>query len=136
MAIFNFRRATINPVAILMGAVGGAIETVLGSDDIPVPNAEVPTIRREVEARVEKIVRNEVAPQIEHLANAEPWYRSRVTLGAIISSVCAAIAIFTGTAIGAEDQALAVEIIAGVGVLAGNAFTAYGRWVAKKPIGR
>ena len=75
-----------------------------------------------------------VAPQIIHAANAEPWYRSRVTIGAIVS-----IAIPLLGAIGITSDVIDADqltaLIVAAGSLIGGIITLYGRWKAKTPIG-
>ena len=125
----------LNPIAVILGAVGGAVETVLGMDDIPVPNSQAPVIARQVQERVEAVVRREVAPQIEHLTNSEPWYRSRVTWGVIVSMGSSALGI-AGLSVDSADSAMLVEMGMAAGAFIGGAITIYGRWRARKPIGR
>ena len=76
-----------------------------------------------------------VAPQLEHATNAEPWYRSRVTIGAIVSIAIPLLgaAGISGDVIDA-DQLTALLVAAGA--LIGGIITLYGRWAARAPIGR
>jgi hypothetical protein len=76
-----------------------------------------------------------VTPLVDHAANAEPWYRSRVTIGAIVS-----IAIPVLGALGVSADVLDADqltaMLTAAGALVGGALTLYGRWKAKRPIGR
>lgn len=82
-----------------------------------------------------------VTPFIVHATNQEPWYQSRVTIGAIVA-VAGGIAGMAGYTLDAEDQAYWVDSISqgiqlgtSVAALVGGALAWYGRWRAKKPIG-
>lgn len=73
-------------------------------------------------------------PEAVHEANAEPWYQSRVTWGAIIAAATPAIAL-TGYALDAVDREIVVAGLTAAGAVFGAATTLYGRWKAKRPIG-
>lgn len=83
-------------------------------------------------------VAREVAPVIEHLTNNEPWYQSRVTLGALLT-VIAAVAGIWGYSFPAETQSKILDTVLAlaplIGPLVGAAVVLWGRWVARKPIG-
>lgn len=64
--------------------------------------------------------------------NSEPWYKSRVTLGAVGAILGAIGGIATAIANGATDPAVYISQIS---VIAMSVVTLYGRWVAKKAIG-
>lgn len=100
---------------------------VLRREDVPVAPHNV--------GSVAEAVAKQIAPQMAHEANAEPWYQSRVTIGALVSIGTGMLALF-GIALSPADT----ELIVGVGVAAGTAIgggiTLYGRWKAKKPIGQ
>lgn len=90
-----------------------------------------PTEGAHIASKVEKTVR----AVAEHNANQEPWYQSRVTWGAIIA-VAAGVAGIAGYTFEEEDQTQLVNgIVGGISVV-GGLITWYGRWRAKKPIGR
>lgn len=103
------------------------IKNVLLRPETPVDNEQAD--------KVAEIVANELVPVVVHNTNNEPWYQSRVTIGALVSSAAGIAGLF-GIAISPEDS----ELMIGVGVAAGTAIgglvTLYGRWVAKKPLGR
>ncbi|MEI4470909.1 hypothetical protein [Frigidibacter sp. MR17.24] len=74
-----------------------------------------------------------VAPIVAHATNAEPWYRSRVTWGAIIA-ITAPILSALGVSADVLDPDLAVSISTAVATAVGGLLTLYGRWKAKKPL--
>lgn len=80
-------------------------------------------------------VLTQVAPVVAHLTNSEPWYQSRVTLGAIIAAAAGLFGVF-GYAFPAETQGKVIELIVALGPVIGGAIALYGRWVAKKPLGQ
>lgn len=86
----------------------------------------------EIAGRAVEAVRQE--PAIRHAANAEPWYRSRVTLGAILSALAPVLGFF-GVALGPEHQEAIVALIVAIGGIVGPALTLWGRWAAKTPLG-
>lgn len=84
--------------------------------------------------RLSEQVSTELAkqPAVQHATNTEPWYQSRVTIGALA-------AIFSG--IGgvltvAETQGLsAAAMWPFLTTIGGGLFTLYGRWMATAPLG-
>lgn len=88
---------------------------------------------RDVGVVTAKVVK-EVAPIVDHLTNNEPWFRSRVTWGAIASIALPLLGAFgVSSDIIDADQFVALGLA--LGTAAGGVFTLYGRWKAKKPIG-
>lgn len=84
---------------------------------------------------VSNAVAKEVKPVVDHLTNQEPWYRSRVTWGAIASIALPLLGAFgVSSDIIDSDQFVALGLA--VGTAAGGLLTLYGRWAAKKPIGQ
>lgn len=79
---------------------------------------------------VEAVMRS---PEVKNATNSEPWYQSRVTLGAlgaIIGGVYTLILDFT------DGSPPSVEVLtAQLGVIGSAALTLYGRWRAKRPLG-
>jgi hypothetical protein len=84
-----------------------------------------------VKPEVREAVQQEVGPVVEHLTNNEPWFRSRVTLGAIASILSGVLGLF-GYAVGVEEI---LPILVGLGPIIGGGLALYGRWAARKPIG-
>jgi hypothetical protein len=79
-------------------------------------------------------VLNEVAPIVANATNSEPWYKSRVTLGALMAAIAGVMGIF-GFTLEPEDQSRILDLVVAIGPVVGGAIALYGRWVAKKPIG-
>ena len=72
-----------------------------------------------------------VVDAILHSTNNEPWYKSRVVWGQIIT-VIGLVASAAGLNMGATTQ----EILISLGVtLSGPAIALWGRYMAKKPLG-
>jgi len=90
--------------------------------------------RQDIHA-VEREVTEAVAPIVQHATNTEPWYQSRVTWGAIIA-VAGGIAGIAGYSVDVDDQAQIVNGIVGITTAIGGLIAWYGRWRAKKPLGR
>ncbi len=81
----------------------------------------------------QEVVR-ELTPMVQHATNTEPWFQSRVTIGALISIGTGMLALF-GIVLTPEDTALIIGVATSVGTAIGGAITLYGRWKAKKPLG-
>ncbi|TWF53276.1 hypothetical protein [Neorhizobium alkalisoli] len=90
--------------------------------------ADVPQVTSKVLA--------EVAPVVAHVTNSEPWYQSRVTVGNYVAMASVVIGPIIGHSFSPEEQGLITAVVTGAGVMAGAAFSLYGRWVAKKPLGQ
>lgn len=103
------------------------IAKVLRRDDVPVAPRDIGV--------VSEAIARQIAPQIAHEANAEPWYQSRVTWGALVS-IGTGIAALAGYAISPDDLEQIIVIGTAGGTLIGGLTTLYGRWKAKKPIGQ
>jgi len=123
------RLPTLNPVDIVLGALEGAINRMVGRADNPLTADMAP--------RITKAIIEEVAadPAVIHASNAEPWYVSRVTWGAIIAALAPILGLIFGHAISAEDQASLGQIAVAIGTLVGAGLTLYGRWMARAPLG-
>lgn len=90
--------------------------------------ADKPIIAQEVVAAIE--------PIIAHAANNEPWYQSRVTWGAIIAAASPIVGQIVGHQFSVEEQQLAAGVATAIGAAVGGIITLYGRWMAKKPLGK
>lgn len=123
------RLPTLNPVDIVLGALEGAINRMVGRADNPLTADMAP--------RITKAIIEEVAadPAVIHVSNGEPWYVSRVTWGAIIAALTPILGLILGHAISSEDQASLGQIAVAIGTLAGAGLTLYGRWMARAPLG-
>jgi hypothetical protein len=117
--------------AAVAAAVEKSIEQTARRPDVAIANENA---RAVAEQLTPAIMRQAVEPVLQHLANDEPWYRSRVTWGAIIST---AIPILSAVGIAVDwidpDEAAALGVA--IGTVIGGALTLYGRWKAKRPLG-
>jgi hypothetical protein len=115
------------------GAIIGQITNAIVDNLIKAP--AVPVSRENsviVRPEVREAVAEEVGPVIEHLTNNEPWFRSRVTWGAIFAILGGVATI--GTAVANGETNLELYSTAGMSIL-GGVSTIWGRWAARKPIG-
>lgn len=85
-------------------------------------------------AQVTADVTREVAAVVVNQANLEPWYQSRVTLGAIVSIAVPALGAL-GVSADVLDADQLTALLMAAGGLAGGLVTLHGRWRAKKPLG-
>jgi len=92
------------------------------------------TTRADIGVITSKVL-SEVAPVVLNATNNEPWYQSRVTLGAILGGVAGLVAL-AGWSFPEEVQGKVVDAIVTLAPLIGMAITLYGRWRAKKPLGQ
>lgn len=107
--------------------IASAVINAIGDPDVPAqPAAAAPII---------DAVTNKIAPEIIAATNNEPWYQSRVTLGAILAAAAGVLGIF-GYAFPAEVQGKVIDLIIALGPVIGGGIALYGRWVAKRPIGQ
>jgi hypothetical protein len=82
-------------------------------------------------------VLSEVAPVVAHATNSEAhWWESRVTVGNYVAMASTVIGPLIGRSFSPEDQALITAVITGLGVVGGAAYSLYGRWIAKRPLGK
>lgn len=111
---------------IIKEVVGRAIrDPNVPLDSISPPHVAAKEVADGVMERIQEL------PEIQHATNTEPWYQSRVTLGAIIT----AISVATGASLSEADvNAYAQLAVFIVGPLVGTAVSLYGRWVATKPL--
>jgi hypothetical protein len=85
-------------------------------------------------SEITEAVTDNVLPQVVHATNSEPWYQSRVTIGAIIIILSRLLAHF-GYAIPEELHGAVLDLIIAFGPYIGAVFALWGRWVARKPLG-
>ena len=107
-------------------AVNAAVVSAVKEAQLPVDNYTKQVV-------VDRVVES-VAPVVDHLTNNEPWYRSRVTWGAI-GAIALPLLGFVGVG---SDVISMDEFVTGglaVGTMASGLLTLYGRWTAQKPIG-
>jgi len=116
------------PAAIVTGITTAILNKLIQTPGVPVSRENSVVVKPEIE----QAVKREVAPVIEHLTNNEPFYKSRVTWGAIFA-IMGGIATI-GTAIANGETSMDVYWTAGMSVIGGFA-TLWGRWAARKPLG-
>jgi len=83
----------------------------------------------------------EMADVITNQTNQEPWYQSRVTIGAIVA-VAAGVAGVAGYSFDAEDQQVwidsisqGIQLVSAISAIGAGIYAWYGRWRAKKALG-
>lgn len=118
-----------------------ALSKVAESKTNKLTQTEAAKIAPAVAKKVEAEVTSQIKPVIEHLTNNEPWYQSRVTIGALVAAL-AGLAGLAGYSIDSDDQAFlvdnisqTVQLVTALASLAGGVLAWYGRWKAKKPLG-
>lgn len=82
----------------------------------------------ELEANVAKAMQ----PVIEHITNNEVWYQSRVMLGSIAAIGGGLSGFYFAWQSGVRDWEILSPF---VGSVIGGAFSIYGRFIARKPLG-
>lgn len=85
-------------------------------------------------AQIATDVTNEVAAVVVNQANLEPWYQSRVTLGALITLVSGTYALGLDCFDGSPPSP--DSLTAQLGAIVGAATVLYGRWFARRPLGQ
>lgn len=120
-------------VAAVNTKIEAAVATAVMKETTEAQSSAIQPISHEVIKRI--------TPIVLHATSNEPWYQSRVTLGAI-AAVIAGLASFAGYSFDAEDQKFWVEnasqliqLVSGVVALGGGVLAWYGRWRARKPLG-
>lgn len=113
---------------------GAIIKELIKSPGVPVTPDNASSVAPGVENAVEKAVEKEIGPRINHLTNNEPWYRSNVTWGAIGAILGGTATLITHLSLGTplSWEAYGPPILA----IFGGVQALYGRWIARKPIGR
>lgn len=91
-----------------------------------------PGLSEDVAARAVDTLKSD--PAFDHATNAEPWYRSRVTVGALLSAAAPILGL-VGLQLSPESRDVLVAVIVALGGVVGPALTLYGRWAAKTPLG-
>lgn len=113
-----------------------AIPEVLAKVAADPRNSLQPAQAGEIARTVQAEVIAEVAsdPRAQHVTNSEPWYRSRVTIGALISMAVPLLGL-VGVATDTIDIETATSVVVAAGTVIGGLVTLYGRWAARRPIG-
>ena len=118
---------------IVNDKITAAVAVAVQKDSTPAEAGSIQPIANEVIKRV--------TPLVLHATGNEPWYQSRVTLGAI-AAVIAGILGMAGYSFDVEDQRFWVENVSQIAQLASSVIAIgagvvawYGRWRARKPLG-
>ena len=86
-------------------------------------------------AQITHDVAREVGSVIVNQTNNEPWWQSRVTLGALLAGA-AGVAGILGYTFPEDVRGQIVDAVIAAGPIIGAAITLYGRWAARKPLGQ
>lgn len=113
--------------SIVNAAIAAAVSTTIARSDV--------AAKQEAVAPIVAAVTREVAPMIENANNAEPWYRSRVTIGALVSIIIPLLGL-AGISSDVVDADQLTAIIVAAGSAIGGMLSLYGRWKAKRPLGQ
>lgn len=93
-----------------------------------------PQLSPEQKMVVADVIVHNAAATISNQVNDEPWYKSRVTWGAIVTVTTGLLGAL-GVATDWMDTQELTQFGLTIGTVVGGAITLYGRWKAKKPIG-
>lgn len=113
----------------IFGTVFDVVRDVVAKPSVPVSSG--------AEHDVAKAVTEKVAPILVNARNAEPWYQSRVMLGAIVAIVSSLFGL-VGIVIDEDTRQQIVVLIPVIVSTAGAVYALYGRIVGatKKPLGQ
>lgn len=114
---------------VIFGEVFGRVLDTVSKPNVPVPMGR--------EEEVAKAVAREVAPIVVNASNSEPWYQSRVILGALVA-VIASVAGAAGIVIDEQTRTDIVTLVPVIISTAGALYALYGRifGASKKPLGQ
>lgn len=113
--------------SLVRNVIMDAVSATVARPDVPAkPDAVGPIV---------EAVSREVAPLVANATNSEPWYQSRVTIGALVSIIIPLLG-FLGISSDVIDPDQLTALIMAGGALFGGLFSLYGRWKAKRPIGQ
>lgn len=113
-------------------ATADAIATLLPTIKAAIDKPSTP-VAENVANQVAVAVTNEVAPILVHATNTEPWYASRVTIGALLGGVGALYTLILDFY--TPPPPTTEILLAQLTVIVGSVTTLYGRWRAIKPLG-
>ncbi len=114
----------------LAASLAPALAKAAARGGTPVEASELPGLGGAVAAAIA------ADPALRHAVNGEPWYRSRVTWGAIIAGLAPVLGLLAGHELGEDERSLLVDIAMAAASLAGALIALYGRWMARVPLGR
>jgi len=111
---------------LLKSKMAAAVISTIANPDVPAKSGAAGPI---IDAAFKS-----VGPEIINATNAEPFYQSRVTIGAIMTLIGGSYSLvldfMDGVPPGVDDLTGQLTAIVGAGVVL------YGRWVATKPLGK
>jgi hypothetical protein len=113
----------------IAGAVLSAVTAVAADSTTQLQPSDARAVSQQIKAEIA------ADPVVQHVTNTEPWYQSRVTIGAIVSIAVPLLGLI-GISTDVIDADMLTRILTAGGVVIGGALTLYGRWVARKPIGQ
>ena len=126
----------MNPAQIILGSifdiVSRGVQDKIADPSSPLRSEAPITAGRDVAREVEREVQR--IPEVAHATNMEPWWQSRVTWGALVSGAAGVASAF-GFALAPEDTDVIIGVLTATATVLGAAFTLYGRWRARRPIG-
>ena len=113
---------------VIFGQVFDKVLETVKKDSVPVSSG--------AERAVAQAVTEKIAPIVVNASNSEPWYQSRVILGALVGIVGSLLGAL-GIALDEETRQQIIVIIPVVISTAGSLYALYGRIVgaSKKPLG-
>jgi len=114
--------------SLVKKAVGAAVDRLAASPNTQVHPADRDAVAEIVTAEVSK----ELGSRMTHKANQEPFYKSRVTIGAVGSVLSGVAMVLNAISTGSFDP---TQLGLALTSILGGVFAIYGRWVAVKPIG-
>lgn len=83
---------------------------------------------------ITRAVLNQVEPIIMNATNQEPFYQSKVTIGAVVTLIAATYGLGLDFTDGIPPSVDSLS--AQLGTIAGAVTVLYGRWISNRPIGR
>lgn len=115
--------------SVIFGQVFDKVLETVSKPSVPVSNGS--------EKAVAQAVTDKIAPIVVNATNSEPWYQSRVILGALVAIIGSALGA-VGIALDEETRQQIIVIIPVVISTAGSLYALYGRIVGatKKPLGQ
>lgn len=113
----------------LAAALLPAVASAAGRSGAPLADEQLPALAGSLETAIAG------DPALAHAVNGEPWYRSRVTWGALVAGLAPLIGLVVGHELGPDERRMLVDLATAAGTMAGAALALYGRWAAKVPLG-
>lgn len=118
------------PVRRLADALTPAIAAAAVKGGAPLAAADLPALAGTLAGVIAE------DPALTHAVNGEPWYRSRVTWGALVAALAPFVGLIVGHQLSPDERSIMIDLGTAAGTLAGAGLALYGRWVARVPIGQ